>query len=221
MQEANKGLSQEEKQALRKAKKAEKAQKATTPQQQKQQQPQQQPQQQKQKQQQKRQQQPAQQTMNKSNPNNHQPQLSGIPILGRLVPENTTTATVPRKGDISHIHMTFLRLSLLFSSREVRGASCRAEYLLKAIKELLASVSVLPNEESLNVCFIILQRIHPFIHPLTFCIHLSFSLFSPYLIIVCPAYYRSLKRELRVPHLHSPCFFPHGAHLSPSPRSYQ
>ena len=115
--------------------------------------------------------------MNKSNPNNHQPQLSGIPILGRLVPENTTTATAPCKGDISHIHMTFLRLSLLFSSREVRGASCRAEYLLKAIKELLASVSVLPNEESLNVCFIILQRIHSFIHSSTHFLYSSIILF--------------------------------------------
>ena len=157
MQEANKGLSQEEKQALRKAKKAEKAQKATPSQQQKQPaQLQQQKQQQKQKQpqQQKRQQQPTPQNMNRNNSNNQQSQLSGVPILGRLVPENTATTNVSPKGDISHIHMSFLRLSLLFSSREVRGASCRAEYLLKAIKELLASVSVLPNEEPLNVCFI-------------------------------------------------------------------
>lgn len=189
MQEANKNLTQEEKQALRKAKKMEKAQKAATaqqkqpqqqPAQQKPQQPQQKPQQQQQQRPQQQQQRPQQQKQQPTQPiQPAQPiQPTVKPIVDRLVmdgSERVATEVASLSGvDTNTIHPTFLQLALLFSSHEVRGASRRAEYLLKAMKELISSMTALPDEELIAVCnliedmvYLLSLLIHPF-HPLSF-----------------------------------------------------
>ena len=49
------------------------------------------------------------------------------------------------------IHPLFLQLGLLIGNRDVCGANRRAEYLLLAMKELVKSVPVLPDEDSVSV----------------------------------------------------------------------
>lgn len=49
------------------------------------------------------------------------------------------------------IHPLFLQLGLLMGNREVCGANRRAEFLLRAMKQLLRDVPALPDESALDV----------------------------------------------------------------------
>ena len=49
------------------------------------------------------------------------------------------------------LHPLFLQLGLLMGNREVCGANRRAEYLLRAMKQLLRDVPALPEESALDV----------------------------------------------------------------------
>ena len=62
-------------------------------------------------------------------------------------PPFNPTAPAGQEG----IHPLFLQLGLLMGNREVCGANRRAEYLLRAMKQLLRDVPALPEESALDV----------------------------------------------------------------------